>query len=85
MRATQVRFSHNRSCDIIGSSNLLLSDAFDVIRDSKDNVTLVDFSPLDAKYVDTLAFEWSDLSRDPEVFYRSMPLPLRLPCRATSD
>lgn len=55
-----------------------------MIRDSKDNVTLVDFSPLDAKYVDTLAFEWSDLSRDPEVFYqsvcRAVPLALAIEC-----
>lgn len=43
------------------------SDAFDVIRESKDHVTLVDFSPLDVKYVEPLAFEWSELERDRDV------------------
>lgn len=45
-----------------------LADVFDVVRDAKDQVFVLDFSPFNEKYTDTLAFEWSDLMNEPEVF-----------------
>ncbi|XP_031638096.1 cell division cycle protein 123 homolog, partial [Contarinia nasturtii] len=33
---------------------------FDVVRDAKDRVFLLDFSPFNEKYTESLAFEWSD-------------------------
>lgn len=37
------------------------TDIFDVVRDSKDHVYLLDFSPFGDEWTDPLAFEWSDL------------------------
>ncbi|CAO1300908.1 unnamed protein product [Diamesa serratosioi] len=34
---------------------------FDVIRDSKDSVTIMDFSPFDEEFTNGLAFEWNQL------------------------
>lgn len=45
----------------------MLTDVFDVIRDAKDRVFLLDFSPFSEKYTDSLAFEWCDLLNDREV------------------
>lgn len=39
----------------------LLSDIFDVVRDSKDSVYLLDFAPFDSKWADSLAFNWDEL------------------------
>jgi len=50
---------------------------FDVVRDTKDRVFLLDFSPFGEKWSDSLAFEWNDLlkittgSDDPEIRYLS--------------
>lgn len=40
---------------------LLFSDIFDVVRDSKDHVYLVDFSPFGEEWSEPLAFDWTDL------------------------
>lgn len=42
----------------------LFLDCFDVIRNTKDHVTLVDFSPFNETYTSSLAFEWSQLHSD---------------------
>lgn len=39
----------------------LSTDVFDVVRDTKDRVYLLDFSPFGEKWSDSLAFEWDDL------------------------
>ena len=36
----------------------------DVIRDSKDSVTIMDFSPFNEDYTNALAFEWNQLLAD---------------------
>ncbi|KAG4067306.1 hypothetical protein HA402_000297 [Bradysia odoriphaga] len=49
----------------------------DVVRDAKDRVYLLDFSPFGEKWSDSLAFEWGDLLNiatgkdDPEIRYLS--------------
>lgn len=40
---------------------------FDVVRDAKDQVFLLDFSPFNEKYTESLAFEWSELLNNSEV------------------
>lgn len=40
------------------------SDVFDVVRDSKDRVFLLDFAPFNGKYSEALAFEWNELLDD---------------------
>lgn len=42
----------------------VLSDIFDVVRDAKDCVFLLDFAPFSEKYSEALAFEWSELLDD---------------------
>jgi hypothetical protein len=42
----------------------LFSVCFDVIRSSKDHVTITDFSPFNDKYTQSLAFEWNQLKSD---------------------
>lgn len=52
------------------------ADVFDVVRDMKDRVFLLDFSPFNEKYTESLAFEWSELLDDCEVlhvFYLLLP------------
>jgi D123 len=44
-------------------------DCFDVIRSTKDHVTLVDFSPFNEAYSCSLAFEWNEEQDDPEFRY----------------
>lgn len=39
-------------------------DCFDVIRSTKDHVTIMDFSPFNETYTSSLAFEWSQLHAD---------------------
>lgn len=39
-------------------------DCFDVVRESKDHVYLLDFSPFNEKYTNSLAFEWPQLNSD---------------------
>lgn len=46
---------------------LSFADVFDVVRDAKDRVFLLDFSPFNEKYSESLAFEWTDLMEDDEV------------------
>lgn len=38
----------------------LFIDVFDVVRDCKDHVFLLDFSPFGEKWTESLAFEWVD-------------------------
>lgn len=40
------------------------SDVFDVVRDAKDRVFLLDFAPFNEKYSEALAFEWNELLDD---------------------
>lgn len=42
----------------------LILDCFDVIRSTKDHVTIMDFSPFNETYTNALAFEWSQLQAD---------------------
>lgn len=44
-------------------------DVFDVVRDTKDRVLIVDFSPFNEKYTDSLAFEWNELLNDSEIIH----------------
>lgn len=37
------------------------ADCFDVVRDQKDHVWLMDFAPYGARWTEELAFEWSEL------------------------
>lgn len=48
---------------------VLFVDVFDVIRDAKDRVFLLDFSPFNEKYTESLAFEWSELTAEDEVSF----------------
>lgn len=41
-----------------------VSDVFDVVRDSKDEILLLDFSPFGDKWSDSLAFNWEQLWED---------------------
>lgn len=41
-----------------------VSDVFDVVRDSKDEILLLDFSPFGDKWSDSLAFSWEQLWED---------------------
>lgn len=50
----------------------LIDYVFDVVRDSKDRVFLLDFSPFNEKYTESLAFEWSELSSNCEVICQSI-------------
>lgn len=43
---------------------LCCTDVFDVVRDAKDCVSLLDFSPFNEKWCDSLAFEWNELTSD---------------------
>lgn len=43
---------------------LFCLDIFDVVRDQKDQVLLIDFSPFGEKWSDSLAFEWPELWDD---------------------
>lgn len=43
------------------------TDTFDVVRDRKDKVYLLDFAPFGEKYGDALAFTWEELMTDLEV------------------
>lgn len=45
----------------------LFDYVFDVVRDSKDQVFLLDFSPFNEKYTESLAFEWNELLNNSEV------------------
>lgn len=45
----------------------LIDYVFDVVRDSKDRVFLLDFSPFNEKYTESLAFEWNELLSNSEV------------------
>lgn len=42
----------------------MVLDVFDVVRDAKDCVFLLDFAPFNEKYTESLAFEWSELLND---------------------
>lgn len=42
----------------------MFADCFDVIRSTKDHVTIMDFSPFNEIYTSALAFEWSQLQAD---------------------
>lgn len=55
---------------------LLFTDIFDVVRDAKDRVFLVDFSPFNEKYSESLAFEWSELMEHDEVYRITMEISL---------
>lgn len=48
----------------LNSKMKIFSDCFDVIRSTKDHVTLMDFSPFNDKFTSSLAFEWSQLHAD---------------------
>lgn len=39
-------------------------DIFDVVRDTKDRVYLMDFSPFGERWSESLAFEWEQLLND---------------------
>lgn len=41
--------------------NFCILDCFDVVREQKDHVVLIDFSPFNEKFSNSLAFEWSEL------------------------
>lgn len=41
-----------------------LSDCFDVIRETKDHVKILDFSPFNEKFTAALAFDWEYLNGD---------------------
>lgn len=43
---------------------IFILDCIDVIRSTKDHVTIVDFSPFHETYTTSLAFEWSQLLAD---------------------
>lgn len=45
----------------------LFDYVFDVVRDLKDRVFLLDFSPFNEKYTESLAFEWPELLNNSEV------------------
>lgn len=46
----------------------LIDYVFDVVRDAKDQVFLLDFAPFNEKYTESLAFEWSELLNYSEVY-----------------
>jgi hypothetical protein len=46
------------------TNNCLNLDCFDVIRSTKDHVTIVDFSPFTETHTNSLAFEWPQLQSD---------------------
>lgn len=51
-----------------------LSDIFDVVRDTKDHVYLLDFAPFNEKWSESLAFEWNELTVDDDVVNHSFPI-----------
>lgn len=42
-------------------------DTFDVVREAKDHVFLLDFSPFGEKYAESYAFNWSELEDESDV------------------